>query len=270
MKLELLTIPTPCHANWAAMAGDDRVRHCRECHLDVFDLSAMTREEAQRLVEEREGRLCVTFWKRADGTVITQDCEPLRGEPRACTPRMAPHPHAPSALAAAPEKPKKLPRVRRPAAVEPPPVRMMGTPPTPIVPARWEAVDARLDRDTVRAEVIRAVRSIVDPESAEAKVVEVEALLSSAPPADRAAECTLCHGPLWIPAKPAAQSLPPDAKRKPLVDELTPILKSAFDAPRFETLLRELRRSEFTQPQAPCPHCRSAIAAPRDRDTRTP
>src|SRR4051812_36350964 len=165
-KLELLTIPKPCHASWEAMEGDARVRHCRECHLDVFDLSAMRREEATQLVEEREGHLCVTFWKRADGTVITQDCEPLRAEARPCTPRMAPapHPHAPAAMAAAPTRPGsggKQPPDAPPPITQPPerpPVRMMGAPPPMPQYAKWETIDKRLDRDTVRVEVLRAVR----------------------------------------------------------------------------------------------------------------
>ena len=32
-------------------------------------------EEAERLIAEREGRLCVRFYQRTDGTVLTADCE---------------------------------------------------------------------------------------------------------------------------------------------------------------------------------------------------
>jgi len=38
------------------MEGDERVGFCREFELRVYDLSAMTEEEALRLVEEREVR----------------------------------------------------------------------------------------------------------------------------------------------------------------------------------------------------------------------
>src|SRR5262245_54742918 len=34
----------------------------------------MSREEAVELVKKREGRLCVRFYRRADGTVLTRDC----------------------------------------------------------------------------------------------------------------------------------------------------------------------------------------------------
>ena len=57
------------------MKGDDRVRFCGHCSMHVYNLSAMGRSEAERLVSEREGRLCVQFIRRADGTVITADCE---------------------------------------------------------------------------------------------------------------------------------------------------------------------------------------------------
>jgi hypothetical protein len=67
-------IASPCKASWEAMKGDDRVRFCGECQKNVYDLSAMAREEATRLLVEREGNLCVRLYHRADGTVITADC----------------------------------------------------------------------------------------------------------------------------------------------------------------------------------------------------
>ena len=56
------------------MKGDERARDCSQCRLRVYNLSAMTRPEAESLLEEKEGKLCVRFFRRADGTVITQDC----------------------------------------------------------------------------------------------------------------------------------------------------------------------------------------------------
>lgn len=56
------------------MDGDERVRFCRECSRNVYNLSAMTEREARRVVAEREGRLCVRFHQRRDGTVLTSDC----------------------------------------------------------------------------------------------------------------------------------------------------------------------------------------------------
>lgn len=60
------------------MRGDDRVRFCDVCAQNVFNLSAMARDEAEWLVAEHEGKLCVRFYRRADGTVQTEDCAPSR------------------------------------------------------------------------------------------------------------------------------------------------------------------------------------------------
>src|SRR5262249_24061520 len=54
--------------------GDDRVRFCPQCRLHVYNLSAMSRSEAQALVLDKEGLLCARFFRRLDGTVLTQDC----------------------------------------------------------------------------------------------------------------------------------------------------------------------------------------------------
>ena len=74
ISLESIHIATPCRADWNAMQGDDRARFCRSCAKNVYNLSAMTRDEAQRLILEKEGNLCVQLHRRADGTVITSDC----------------------------------------------------------------------------------------------------------------------------------------------------------------------------------------------------
>ncbi len=56
------------------MDGDEQVRFCRECSRNVYNLSAMTETEARRVIAEREGRLCIRFYQRRDGTVLTSDC----------------------------------------------------------------------------------------------------------------------------------------------------------------------------------------------------
>jgi hypothetical protein len=72
--LDNIRIASPCSARWEDMKGDERVRHCEQCNLNVFNLSEMTRQEAQELVIHRQGRLCARLWRRADGTIITRDC----------------------------------------------------------------------------------------------------------------------------------------------------------------------------------------------------
>lgn len=72
--LDNVRVSAPCPADWNEMNGDERIRFCNQCQLNVYNLSEMTRQEAERLLREREGRLCVRFYRRADGTIITENC----------------------------------------------------------------------------------------------------------------------------------------------------------------------------------------------------
>lgn len=73
-QLDNLKIASPCSANWDEMTGDNRVRFCGECKLNVYNLSGMSKVDAENLVANTNGRLCVRMYQRADGSVITQDC----------------------------------------------------------------------------------------------------------------------------------------------------------------------------------------------------
>src|SRR3989337_3907613 len=72
--LNNIKIASPCPADWNKMIGDERKRYCGDCKLNVYNLSGMTRAEAESLLINSEGRLCVRFFRRADGTVLTKDC----------------------------------------------------------------------------------------------------------------------------------------------------------------------------------------------------
>jgi hypothetical protein len=72
--LDHIKIASPCSADWNEMRGDNRQRYCSECKLNVYNLSEMTQREAENLLFEKEGKMCVRLYKRKDGTVITQDC----------------------------------------------------------------------------------------------------------------------------------------------------------------------------------------------------
>ncbi|HXT63901.1 MAG TPA: ankyrin repeat domain-containing protein [Pyrinomonadaceae bacterium] len=71
-SFDRMIIPAPCDADWDSMIGNDRVRFCEHCNLHVTNVSALTRQEAVRLVAKSEGRLCLRFVKRSDGSVITR------------------------------------------------------------------------------------------------------------------------------------------------------------------------------------------------------
>jgi hypothetical protein len=75
--LDRVHISSPCPMRWEDMraVGDgERVRHCEECRLHVYNLSAMQEQEAERFVMEHEGRMCLAFYRREDGTILTRDC----------------------------------------------------------------------------------------------------------------------------------------------------------------------------------------------------
>ncbi len=72
--IDNLKIASPCPVKWEEMQGDARTRFCRQCNLNVYNLSAMTRQEATAVVAQTEGRVCVKYFQRQDGTVITADC----------------------------------------------------------------------------------------------------------------------------------------------------------------------------------------------------
>lgn len=72
--LDDIRVASPCSTSWDEMTGDHRVRFCAGCKLNVYNLSAMGRDEAEQLVRNTEKRLCVRFYQRDDGTVLTQDC----------------------------------------------------------------------------------------------------------------------------------------------------------------------------------------------------
>jgi len=74
-----LRIASPCNASWDDMVGDDRVRHCKGCDKDVYNLSGMTRVDAEALLVARGVDVCIRFYQRADGTLMLRDCEIKRG-----------------------------------------------------------------------------------------------------------------------------------------------------------------------------------------------
>src|SRR5262245_27470500 len=72
--VQRVQIASPCSAEWNSMQGDERVRFCSQCKLNVYNLSAMTEEEGERLIIQKEGKLCARVFRRWDGTILTRDC----------------------------------------------------------------------------------------------------------------------------------------------------------------------------------------------------
>ena len=72
--LDNVRVAAPCSADWDTMFGNERIRFCEQCQLNVYNLSEMSKAEAERLIGQAEGRLCVRFYRRRDGSIITRNC----------------------------------------------------------------------------------------------------------------------------------------------------------------------------------------------------
>jgi hypothetical protein len=76
-SLEQISIASPCDMQWddlTPIGEREAVRRCARCSLNVYDLSAMTAAEIERMVRGADGRVCARLRRRADGTVLTRDC----------------------------------------------------------------------------------------------------------------------------------------------------------------------------------------------------
>ena len=79
MKIELhlldqIRVASPCPTRWEEMTGDDRIRYCTLCSKHVYRFEGMSRSEIVRLLKETEHEICAQLARRADGSLITNDC----------------------------------------------------------------------------------------------------------------------------------------------------------------------------------------------------
>ena len=76
-QTDLLTsirVASPCHVSWDNMTGDDRIRFCTACNLNVYNFAEMTGDEVRSMISNSNGRVCGRLYRRTDGTLITKDC----------------------------------------------------------------------------------------------------------------------------------------------------------------------------------------------------
>jgi hypothetical protein len=72
--LNRVYIKTPCTLGWDTMQGDDRVRFCGQCNLNVYNVASLSRKEAANLIKGADENLCLRLYRRPDGTIITDNC----------------------------------------------------------------------------------------------------------------------------------------------------------------------------------------------------
>jgi hypothetical protein len=72
--LASVRVASPCKERWSEMTGDDHVRFCGRCEKNVYDLSSLTSAQAEALLRGAGESMCVRFFRRSDGTILTSDC----------------------------------------------------------------------------------------------------------------------------------------------------------------------------------------------------
>jgi hypothetical protein len=64
--------------SWDDMTGNDRIRFCARCKLNVYNLTQMSEGDIETVIRETEGKLCARLYDRGDGTATAGDCPPGR------------------------------------------------------------------------------------------------------------------------------------------------------------------------------------------------
>ena len=72
--LNRVYIAAPCSVPWDSMEGNERIRHCQQCKLNVYNVAELSSKETANLIRKKEGRLCLKIYRRRDGTIITDNC----------------------------------------------------------------------------------------------------------------------------------------------------------------------------------------------------
>ena len=69
-------IETPCESSWDKMTGNDSVRFCSQCSLNVYNVANLTDKEAEAVFAKgrEQGRVCARLYRRPDGTIMTDNC----------------------------------------------------------------------------------------------------------------------------------------------------------------------------------------------------
>lgn len=63
-----------CPVLWSSMTGDERIRHCGQCDKNVYNVSEMNRAEAVEFLRNATEETCIQFYRRSDGSVMTEPC----------------------------------------------------------------------------------------------------------------------------------------------------------------------------------------------------
>ena len=69
-----LKISAPCPMRWENLTGNDRIRYCGRCQLNVYNLAEMGVDEIETVFRTTQGRVCGRIYLRGDRTATLRDC----------------------------------------------------------------------------------------------------------------------------------------------------------------------------------------------------
>lgn len=75
-RIQSYFVASPCSMSWSDMTGDEAVRYCGECKLNIHNLSSLADQEVVALLDRKRSgeRICTYFYRRDDGTIATDNC----------------------------------------------------------------------------------------------------------------------------------------------------------------------------------------------------
>ncbi len=75
-RIQSYFVASPCSMSWSDMTGDEAIRYCGECKLNIHNLSSLADEEVVALLDRKRAgeRICTYFYRRDDGTIATDNC----------------------------------------------------------------------------------------------------------------------------------------------------------------------------------------------------
>ncbi len=85
-RLKNLQLVHPCPINLAGLDPAEKENFCKSCNKEVYNLSVLSSDEAETLLEEKGREACVMFVRKNDGRIVTDNCptflRPLRRSAR--------------------------------------------------------------------------------------------------------------------------------------------------------------------------------------------
>lgn len=69
-----LAMTFSCPKMWDDLTGDGVVRHCEECHTDVYDLRGLNEAEMVEFIKLNGGKICGGAFRKRNGKVVNGKC----------------------------------------------------------------------------------------------------------------------------------------------------------------------------------------------------